>query len=190
VLNQPAKHTGDLVGIFGGTFDPVHQGHVHALDLLCQTLSFKRIHWILSARPPHKDQVSASIEQRFEMLQLALAGKKVYFPDDSEIVRQEKSYTVDTVELFREKYPKTNLVVIIGSDSLLNLPSWHRYKELIEQVNWVVMHRPGYSLDLSDELKSRFVDDVDQFKESSGGALWLFEHSNFAISSTLAICIK
>ena len=184
MLNQSTKHTNGLVGIFGGTFDPVHQGHVHALDLLCQTLSFKRIHWVLSARPPHKDQVSASIEQRFEMLQLALAGKKVYFPDDSEIVRQEKSYTVDTVELFQEKYPETNLVVIIGSDSLLNLPSWHRYKELIEQVNWVVMHRPGYSLDLSDELKSRFVDDVDQFKESSGGALWLFEHSNFAISST------
>lgn len=183
-MNPVVNHTDGLVGIFGGTFDPVHQGHVCALNLLCQSLNFKRVHWVLSARPPHKDRVSASIEQRFEMLQLALQDNQIYLADDTEVTRPEKSYTIDTVELFRQHYPSANLVVIIGSDSLLNLPSWHRYKELIEQVNWVVMHRPGYSLNLNDELRSRFVDDVEQFSASSGGALWLFEHSNFAISST------
>ena len=181
---QVINYTDGLVGIFGGTFDPIHQGHVGALDLLCETLEFERVHWVLSARPPHKDEVSASIEQRFEMLNLALVGNDIYFPDNVEIIRQTKSYTVDTVALFRQRYPNANLVVIIGSDSLLNLPSWHRYSDLLEQVNWVVMHRPGYPLELSDELASRFVDDVAQFNASSGGALWLFENSDFSISST------
>jgi len=143
---------------------------------------------VLSARPPHKDQVSASIEQRFEMLQLALKGSDIYLADDVEISRQEKSYTIDTVEYFRQCYPNAKLLVIIGSDSLLNLPSWHRYSELVEQVNWIVMHRPGYSLQLNDpldnELACRFTDDAAQFNASDGGALWLFENSNFSISST------
>ena len=186
--NEVISDTDGLVGIFGGTFDPIHQGHVGALDLLCETFKFEHVHWVLSARPPHKDQVSASIEQRFEMLQLALDGNDIYIADDVEISRQEKSYTVDTVEYFRQCYPNAKLLVIIGSDSLLNLPSWHRYSELVEQVNWIVMHRPGYSLQLNDqfdnELASRFTDDAAQFNASAGGALWLFENSNFSISST------
>lgn len=176
--------TDGLVAIFGGTFDPVHLGHVGAIDLLNQTLGFESIHWVLSARPPHKNQVTATIEQRFEMLELAISNKPTYYADNTEIIRQEKSYTIDTVEVFRERYPNANLVVVIGSDSLLNLPSWHRYKELIEQVNWVVMHRPGYELALADELEARFVEDIEIFKKSSGGALWLYEHSEFEISST------
>ena len=150
--NGVISDTDGLVGIFGGTFDPIHQGHVGALNLLCEKFTFKHVHWVLSARPPHKDQVSASIEQRFEMLQLALKGNDIYIADDVEISRQEKSYTVDTVEYFRQCYPNAKLLVIIGSDSLLNLPSWHRYSELVEQVNWIVMHRPGYSLQLNDCL--------------------------------------
>ena len=122
------------------------------------------------------------------MLQLALKGSDIYLADDVEISRQEKSYTIDTVEYFRQRYPNAKLLVIIGSDSLLNLPSWHRYSELVEQVNWIVMHRPGYSLQLNDqldnELASRFTDDAAQFNASAGGALWLFENSNFSISST------
>ena len=76
--NSVISDTDGLVGIFGGTFDPIHQGHVGALDLLCETFKFEHVHWVLSARPPHKDQVSASIEQRFEMLQLALKGNDIY----------------------------------------------------------------------------------------------------------------
>jgi len=150
-----------LIGLFGGTFDPIHLGHLNALDALCREIEFEQVHWVLSARPPHKDQVSAPIDHRFSMLQIALAGNQKYVADDTEITRQS-----------------------IGSDSLLNLPSWYRYDELVERVNWVVMHRPGYQLDLPEQLTQRFVDSAAELKSADGGAIWLFDQSNFDISST------
>ena len=183
-MTLPLSDVRPAVAIFGGTFDPVHQGHLRSIDLLTEKLDFQRVHWVLSARPPHKDQVTASIEHRFSMLKCALADNPVYVADDTEITRLEKSYTIDTVEAFEARYPDSNLVIIIGADSLLNLVSWHRYAELIDKVNWVVMQRPGYLLNVSDDLQQRFVETPEQFNASKGGALWLFEQSNFDVSST------
>ena len=178
------NHHSSMIGVFGGTFDPIHQGHVKSIDLLCDELEFDQIHWVLSARPPHKDQVSASIDERFEMLQLSLQGNPRYLASDIEIKRQEKSYTVDTVESFKDLYPDATVTLIIGADSLLNLPTWYRYEELVEQVNWVVMSRPGYPIDVPSELQQRFSTSVDQFKQAAGGAFWLFDRSDFNVSST------
>ena len=147
-MTLPLSDVRPAVAIFGGTFDPVHQGHLRAIDLLTEELDFQRVHWVLSARPPHKDQVTASIEHRFSMLKCALADNSAYVADDTEIARSEKSYTIDTVETFEARYPDSNLVIIIGADSLLNLVSWRRYSELIDKVNWVVMQRPGYLLNV------------------------------------------
>ncbi|MBL4672398.1 MAG: nicotinate (nicotinamide) nucleotide adenylyltransferase, partial [Arenicella sp.] len=141
-----------LIGIFGGTFDPIHLGHLHAMQMLGEQISFDAVHWVLSARPPHKDQTSSSVEHRFKMLQLAIKAVPNYIADDLEIKRDRQSYTVDTVEAFQARYPGSQLCVIIGGDSLLSLPSWHRYNELVGMVNWIVMNRPGYSLDLPQEL--------------------------------------
>lgn len=180
--------TRSSVAIFGGTFDPIHEGHLKSINLLCNELDFTHVHWVLSARPPHKDQVSASIKHRFAMLQCALRGIPHYIADDTEISRQSKSYTIDTITTFRLRYPDANLIVIIGADSLLNLPMWHRYCELVEQVNWVVMRRPGYQLDVAEDLpvdlQRRFVQSRDQLLSSNGGALWLFEQTEFDVSST------
>ena len=93
------------------------------------------------------------------MMQLALAEFDNQFADDTEIKRQAESYTVDTVEAFQSQFKDAKLSVIIGGDSLLSLPKWHRYSELVEMVNWVVMNRPGYKLDLIDELEDRLVED-------------------------------
>jgi len=173
-----------MIGVFGGTFDPIHQGHIQSIDLLCRELDFDRVHWVLSARPPHKDQVSASIDDRFTMLKMALAANPLYIADDLEIKRQAKSYTSDTVAAFQAQFPDNRIVLIIGADSLLNLPTWHQYEELVESVNWVVMTRPGYDIDIPNELQQRFVGSVDQFNQSQGGAFWLFSKSDFNISST------
>ena len=173
-----------VIGVFGGTFDPIHQGHMSAIDLLCDELEFDQVRWVLSARPPHKEQVSATVDERFEMLQIALRSNSKYVADDAEIKRVSKSYTVDTVKSLQLDYPNSKIVLIIGADSLLNLSSWHRYEELVEQVNWVVMSRPGYQITLSNELQQRFSDNIDQFNASESGAFWLFEQPNFDISST------
>ena len=174
----------ESIAIFGGTFDPIHLGHINAVTLLSERFSFDRIHWVLSARPPHKNQTSASIEHRFELIKLALAGMPNHVADDTEIRRNAKSYTIDTVEAFQQRYPNAQLTVIIGGDSVLSLPSWYRYNELIDKVNWLVMSRPGYELNLSDELQGRVVSKVDDLLKTRGGSIYLFDESDFNVSST------
>lgn len=172
------------IAIFGGTFDPIHLGHLNAVEMVCRQLDLAKVYWVLSARPPHKNQTSASVEHRFEMLRLALSGRDDFIADDTEIARQQKSYTIDTVETFKQRYPNANLVVIIGGDSLLNLHKWHRYEELVESVNWVVMNRPGFALELNDELANRVVKSAQELPQDRGGKIWIFEQTDFAISST------
>lgn len=182
-----------VIGIFGGTFDPVHKGHLASVDLLSAYLGLARVHWVLSARPPHKDQLSASVKHRFEMLQRALSERNAdnvksvsateYIADPTEIQRTQKSYTIDTVEIFAARFPEAKLCVIIGSDSLHNIHSWHRSEELLEKVHWVVMNRPGYRLAAPPELSQRVVTTPSQLMAKPGHIL-LFEQSNHEISST------
>ncbi len=173
-----------LIGIFGGTFDPVHLGHRKAVDQLNEHLQFDQVHWVLSARPPHKDAVSADIEHRFKMLELALADEPRYIPDRTEVERSTKSYTIDTVEAFHQRFPQAKLVVIIGGDSVHNLPTWHRYHDLMNSVNWVVMNRPGYLLKVPSELKARLVESPAQLLQHANGKIWLYTESEHRVSST------
>lgn len=173
-----------LLGIFGGTFDPVHLGHIQALNDLQSELQFAQIHWVLSARPPHKNQVSASIEQRFAMLELALADYPAYIADDTEIQRAEKSWTIDTVAEFQAQYPQHKVCLIIGGDSLLKLPTWHRYEELIECASFVVMARPGYELKVPTALANRVFDSVAALRAAPEHGILLIEQTDYDISST------
>ncbi|MCL4126082.1 UNVERIFIED_CONTAM: hypothetical protein GTU68_016276 [Idotea baltica] len=172
-----------LIGIFGGTFDPIHLGHLQSIKLLDKELAFDRIHWVLSARPPHKDAVTTTIEHRFAMLEIALKGDQDYYPDDSEISRAEKSYTIDTIRQFKQKFPNDSLCLIVGGDSLQKLHTWSRYEALIDEVNLIAMHRPGYALDVPDYLQGRLVK-PDQLSEFNAGKLVLFNQSEFDVSST------
>ncbi len=172
-----------LIGIFGGTFDPIHQGHLQSIKLLDLAYGFDRMHWVLSARPPHKDQVSASIEHRFQMLKLALRDEAKFYADDTEIKRSTKSYTFDTIERFEQRFPTDTLCLIVGGDSLQKLHTWYRYLDLLERVNLIVLHRPGYVFAEPDYLKGRLVS-AQQLTEFKSGKLVLFRQPEFDISST------
>ena len=173
-----------MIGIFGGTFDPVHLGHLGAIQQLDQYLQFANVHWVLSARPPHKNSVSASISERFNMLQLALVDSPSYNADDCEIDRSEVSYTYHTVQHFKRRYPGQALCLIIGGDSLPQLSSWYRYRDLIEDIHIVVMARPGHDFDVPDFLAGRVVESAAQMLDQPDQALLLFEQTDFAVSST------
>ncbi|MFT4628957.1 MAG: nicotinate-nucleotide adenylyltransferase [Arenicella sp.] len=173
-----------LIGVFGGTFDPLHLGHINAVNELNEQIEFEGIHWVLSARPPHKNQISASIEQRFMMLQLGLACYPQYIADDREIKRSEKSYTLDTISEFKQQYPEHKLCLIIGGDSLLRLATWYRYQELIDQVHIVVMARPGYQLIVPNYLQDRQINSLSELVQQDDPSLVIYRHCNYDISST------
>ena len=174
----------NLIGIFGGTFDPVHLGHINSINMLSMSVEFDRVHWVLSARPPHKDSIATSVDHRFEMLKRALSDYPNYQVDDCEITRIETSYTFDTIQDFRERFPKQRLCLIIGADSFLNLHTWHRYQELIEQVHIIVMSRPGYELELPEYITLQQTVSINQIGERKEPSIAVFHDSHFDISST------
>ena len=136
------------IGILGGTFNPVHIGHLILAEEVREKLKLDKIIFIPTALPPHKDNLNiASATDRLEMLKLATKSNKFFAVSDIEIKRQGRSYTIDTLRELKAKYPHDELYFIIGSDLLKYLNEWKDLSEIIRMVNFVVATRPGYPLD-------------------------------------------
>lgn len=143
------------LGVFGGTFDPPHIGHlILAAEALSQ-LQLDRLLWVLTPNPPHKQsQVIAPLSLRLEMVQAAIKNNPSFELSRVDIDRRPPHYALDTVQLLRDQYPGAKIIYIIGSDSLKNLPTWHKCKELLAACDgFGVMRRPTYVADLT-ELES------------------------------------
>lgn len=134
------------IGLYGGTFDPIHHGHLISARSLSEQLDLERVFLIPAARPPHKPNGAAtSMEDRLAMARLAVAGDALFEVSDIESRRDGPSYTIDTVERIRQAFgAATELFWFIGGDSLPELPSWHRVRELVERVSIVTATRPGW----------------------------------------------
>ena len=140
----------EQIGLFGGTFDPPHLGHLILASEAYSQLELDRLLWILTPEPPHKqDQSITSIAHRLEMVKLAIEGNPIFELSRIELDRPGPHYTLDTIELIAKQYPNSDITPIIGGDSLRDLPKWKRPKELLQACHWVgVMHRPGEQEDL------------------------------------------
>jgi len=157
-----------LIGIFGGTFDPPHLGHLILAAEARQQFSLTRLFWVLTPIPPHKlDQPITPIEHRLAMLQLAIAGNSDFELSRLEIDRPGPHYALDTVNLLAEQNPGVDMAYLMGGDSLRDLPTWHRPAELLSACRYLgVMRRPSDSIHLPDleailpgiTSKVRFVD--------------------------------
>ena len=147
-----------VLGLFGGTFDPVHHGHLRAAYELRALFDIDRVHFILASEPPHRDQPEASIELRLEMLEAALADEADCVVDRREIDREGPSYSIDTARSLRAEYPDHVLCLMLGMDAFLGLPDWHQWEQLLGLVNVVVARRPGASLPRDGEL-GRLLDE-------------------------------
>lgn len=135
------------VALFGGTFDPIHRGHVESARELLEVLELDRVHMVPCAQPVHRGQPGASAEQRLAMLQLAVSDCRGLVADDREISRAGASYSIDTViELRREVGDAACLFLAVGADAFAAMGSWHRAPEFLDYCNVVVIHRPGYEL--------------------------------------------
>ncbi|MCX5770659.1 MAG: nicotinate-nucleotide adenylyltransferase [Candidatus Hydrogenedentes bacterium] len=131
------------IGIFGGTFDPVHNAHLRIARAALDAGKLDLVYFVVAARPPHKQTVThASPEDRLAMVRAAVEGDPRLHASDVELVREGYSYTVDTIQEFQRRHPGAELFLIIGYDSLLDLPRWRRPDHIVECCRLLVAPRP------------------------------------------------
>lgn len=153
-----ANHT-ELIAYFGGTFDPIHYGHLRPATALADEIELTRITLMPNNVPPHREQPEASAQQRKRMVELAIADKPLFTVDDRELQRITPSYTIDTMEMIRaEMGDNIPLAFIIGQDSLLTLHSWHRGQDLLKVCHLLVCARPGYHTQLDTPEQQAWLD--------------------------------
>ena len=173
--------------VFGGTFNPVHFGHLRSARELLQRLPLDLIRFVPARLPPHRDAPGVSAEHRAAMVDLAIAGEPRFCCDRRELARPGPSYTVDTLASLRgELGAATPLVLVVGCDAFLGLERWHRWQQLFDFAHIVVMARPGWQLPVDGAigalLRERSIDAAG-LRAGTGGVLCL-ELQPWDISST------
>jgi nicotinate-nucleotide adenylyltransferase len=138
---------GAPIGIMGGTFDPVHFGHLRLADEAAEILGLQCVRWIPAGQPSHRNPPRAGAADRLEMVKLAIARNPTFELDDAEIRQKTPSYTVETLERLRREFgTERAIVLLLGTDSFRNLTTWERWKDLFELAHVFVGLRPGHSL--------------------------------------------
>lgn len=176
--------SGPKVGLFGGTFDPVHIGHLRAAEEVAEALGLERVLFVLSARPPHKGGFAhAPAEDRFEMLKKALQGNPRFEASDLELRREGLSYSIDTVrEVLRAGLEPT---FIIGEDAFRSIRTWRDWRELLDLCPFAVMRRTEEDLEpFLRELGYR-RDPGGAFLSPKGTPLYLVGVTNLQVSATM-----
>jgi len=162
-----------IIGVFGGTFDPVHNGHVLTISELLEKLPFEKILVIPNFQPPHKESSQVSYKHRYEMARIAFKDIPKTMVDSREYRREGPSYAIQTVQEVLSEEEKARVVMIVGSDSFVEIDSWYKWKELINLVDFVIMKRPD--MPLSKNKKAKDLVSVRRFKKD------LFENSKLNI---------
>jgi nicotinate-nucleotide adenylyltransferase len=180
--------SGEPIGVFGGTFDPIHYGHLRTAFELYERLRLARIHFVPCGTPPHRGAKTTPAALRWRMVQAAVTGHPGFVADDREIARGGLSYTADTLESFRAEYPTQPLCLLLGMDAFLSLPQWHRWQDLLDLGHLVVAHRPGWLAPqtgtLGALLRARRSLDIDDLRRSPAGRVHVEAVTQLEISST------
>jgi len=176
------------VAIFGGTFDPVHYGHLRAASEVAEQLGVSDFRLLPAGQPPHRSATRALARHRLAMLELALAPHADLSVDDREVRRDGPSWMVDTLISLREEVGDLPVMLCVGQDAANGLDRWERWERLLELAHLVVMTRPDappeYSDTLRDHLRGRFVDRTDALMDPPAGRVCNVDVTRLAISST------
>ncbi|HSR01492.1 MAG TPA: nicotinate-nucleotide adenylyltransferase [Methylophilaceae bacterium] len=181
-----------LVGILGGTFNPIHYGHLRMAQQLATGLGMEEVRFIPSASPPHKDNVTVSAEHRAAMVELAIVDNPLFTLDKCELERQGNSYTIDTLISLRNALGKeTSLCLMMGSDAFVQLDTWHRWQELLDYAHIILVQRPDQTKQqppltkaLQTVLEAHYTEQISDLSKGNSGLINMQEISVQDISAT------
>ncbi|WP_404402347.1 nicotinate-nucleotide adenylyltransferase [Idiomarina seosinensis] len=178
-----------LRGIFGGTFDPVHNGHLKCANALTTELQMEQLHLMPNAIPPHRPQPGASAEQRLAMVRLACQPYPRLQAEDYELQQDQRSYTVNTLRHFYQQFEQHSLLFIMGMDSLVSLDKWYHWQQLTQFAHLVVLRRPGYQPDqasefLQDYIQTRLTEHASTLSRQRQGCIYLASTPLVDVSAT------
>ena len=176
-----------MIGILGGTFDPVHYGHLKPAMDVKQALGMEQVRFLPNRLPPHRQSPWLSVEQRRKLLQIAIDPLPGFVMDTRELDRPGKSFMVDTLISLREDFPQTSLCLILGMDAFAGLPQWHQWQKILDLCHLVVTERPGFSWPTNPEfqvLEASLVTDPEALKKADAGGILLQSASQLDVSSS------
>lgn len=195
------KKTRKKIGLFGGTFNPVHFGHLRVAEEVRERLGFDKVLFIPSCNPPLKSGSLASGRDRYEMTRLSVLGNPFFEISDVECRKPGKSYTVETYAALMKEYPDTDLSLIVGIDSFLDIPAWYQPERLMALASFVVISRPGFRFaDLSPLVAAgegvlsaldRHEREVASASMKNGREAFLMNVTPFHVSATsVRACVR
>jgi len=183
-----------LVGIFGGTFDPIHYGHLRVAEEIVETVGLQKMYFVPAGMPRLRYSPVASSQHRVEIVRLAIQKNPDFVLDEREIYRDGVSYSIDTVREFKQEFgEEVRLCFILGADAFIKLPEWNNWKELFNLCHFIVSTRPGYSLTLIKELLSkelreecsqRWVSNTESLRKDTSGLIFIASTTMLDISAT------
>lgn len=179
IIKQP-------IGIFGGTFDPIHQGHLACARYVLQHCQLACVRLMPCHLPPHRATPGVSSAQRAAMVKLAIANEPNMQLEPLELNRQTPSYTVDSLRQLKQQLPAQPLAFIIGMDSLLYFKQWHQWQQILTLAHLIVCRRPGYSAEQGDApaLIQDYGGSLSQLTTQDAGVILLLDNPDFAESAT------
>lgn len=183
-----------LIGIFGGTFDPIHYGHLRVAEEIVETIDLQKMYFIPAGNPWLRPAPIASSQHRAEIVQIAIQDNPRFILDKREINREGISYSVDSLrELKQEFGKKTVLCFVIGADAFIKLAKWNNWRETFNLCHFIIVARPGHQLisnhdmlpiELQEECSKRWVSSVSSLRSSDNGLLFIAPTTMLDISAT------
>lgn len=176
------------IGVFGGTFDPIHFGHLRLAEEMAEGLGLGRVRFIPAGQPPHRGAPSTAAIHRLEMVRRAIAGNPRFEVDAREVASPAPSYTVDTLTALRAELGNEQpLWLLLGADAFRGLPTWHEWRRLFQLANIAVAERPGARLLQSGFMPDDLKHEVSQRQHATGpaGAVRLRQMTPLDISATV-----
>ena len=184
-----------MIGIFGGSFDPPHFGHIKSALALIEFFPFEQISFVPCQLSPHKKIIHAKAEHRVQMLNLICKGVSELKVDARELNRPPPSYTIDTlIELREELGGQISLVLILGADAYLKFCQWHQYEEILSYCHLMILHRPGYELSVIEQepkykcekviLDKYLTEEITSLQNKPAGKIYINELEKINISSS------